>query len=211
MSRLTPASLCTEFATLLSVPHVAVSTLGAPFDIETICASDAVASGLDETQLDLGVGPCWHAYATGIPVIVPNLRQDSGGAWPMLRTAAAEHNILSVYALPMRVGSVGVGAVNLYARSAHALSARQVADALVLAEWTARRIMRAELDALGDDASANGSPRRFVHQATGMVIAQLRVSPEDALLIIRAHAFASGRPVREVAEAIIARDINFST
>ena len=33
----------------------------------------------------------------------------------------------------------------------------------------------------------------------------------DALLIIRAHAFASGRPVREVAEAIISRDIDFST
>ncbi len=43
-----------------------------------------------------------------------------------------------------------------------------------------------------------------------MVVAQLRVAPDDALLIIRAHAFASGRTVREVAEAIISRDIDFS-
>lgn len=210
MNDVAPASFCAAFLNVLPIPHVAVSTLAAPFDVETVCASDEVAAGLDETQLDLGVGPCWQAQATGEPVVVPDLRRHSGEAWPMLRAAAAEHDITSVYALPMRVGWVGVGVATLYANTADALSPGQIAEATLLADQVGRRIMQAALDGVDDDISSNVSPRRFVHQATGMVVAQLRVMPEDALLIIRAHAFASGRPVREVAQAIISREINFS-
>lgn len=203
-------SLCPGFMNSLPVQHVAISSLGAPFEVETICASDAVAAELDETQLDSGVGPCWRARATAAPVLLPDLRRDAGAAWPIFLATATQHGISSVYAFPMVVGLVEVGVVNLYATRAHALSVEQVDDAALLASSTGQQILRSALDSLDDDISANASPRRFVHQATGMVVAQLRVAPEDALLIIRAHAFASGRPVREVAEAIISRDIDFS-
>jgi hypothetical protein len=203
-------SLCAGFVHSLPVQHVAISSLGAPFEVETICASDAIAAELDETQLDSGVGPCWRARATAAPVLLSDLWRDAGAAWPMFLTTATRHGISSVYAFPMVVGLVEVGVVNLYATRAHALSVEQVDEAAVLANSAGQRILRSALDSLDDDISANASPRRFVHQATGMVVAQLRVAPDDALLIIRAHAFASGRPVREVAEAIISRDIDFS-
>jgi hypothetical protein len=37
------------------------------------------------------------------------------------------------------------------------------------------------------------SSRREIHQATGMVLAQLNIAVDDAALLLRAHAFASGR------------------
>ncbi|WP_314451303.1 GAF and ANTAR domain-containing protein [uncultured Microbacterium sp.] len=206
-------SLCIDFVNALPVPHIAISTLGAPFEIETICASDDVAAYLDETQLDSGVGPCWRARDTASPVLLPDLRQDAPTAWPVFLAAAARHGISSVYAFPMAVGLVDVGVVNLYATGVHALTVDQVDEAARLADSAGQRILRTALDGLDgldDDSSTNASPRRFVHQATGMVVAQLRVAPDDALLVIRAHAFASGRSVREVAEAIISRDIDFS-
>lgn len=208
--RVSPPSLCPGFIDSLPVQHVAVSSLGAPFEVETICASDAVAAELDETQLDSGVGPCWRARETAAPVLLPDLRNGAVSAWPLFLATATRHGISSVYAFPMVVGLLEVGVVNLYATRAHALSDEQVGEAALLANSAGQQILRSALDSVDDDVTANVSPRRFVHQATGMVVAQLRVAPDDALLIIRAHAFASGRTVREVAEAIISRDIDFS-
>ncbi len=96
--------------------------------------------------------------------------------------------------------------MNLYATRAHALSDEQVGEAALLANSAGQQILRSALDSVDDDVTRTSPLGRFVHQATGMVVAQLRVAPDDALLIIRAHAFASGRTVREVAEAIISRE-----
>jgi ribosomal protein S4 len=52
--------------------------------------------------------------------------------------------------------------------------------------------------------------RRLIHQATGMVLAQLDISAGDARLLIEGHAFAQNQPMREVAEAILERRLDFS-
>jgi hypothetical protein len=48
-----------------------------------------------------------------------------------------------------------------------------------------------------------------IHQATGMVIAQLSVAPRIAYLRLRAYAFASDRPLTDVARDVIARRLRF--
>ena len=50
-----------------------------------------------------------------------------------------------------------------------------------------------------------------VHQATGMVQVQLGVTIEEAFLMLRAHAFAAGRPVAGVARDVVERRLRFST
>jgi AmiR/NasT family two-component response regulator len=50
-----------------------------------------------------------------------------------------------------------------------------------------------------------------VHQATGMLKVQLGVTIEEAFLMLRAHAFAAGRPVAEVARDVVERSLRFST
>jgi AmiR/NasT family two-component response regulator len=49
-----------------------------------------------------------------------------------------------------------------------------------------------------------------VHQATGMVLAQLDVGAREAYLRLRAHAFAEGLPLSEVAHAVLTRTLRFS-
>lgn len=46
--------------------------------------------------------------------------------------------------------------------------------------------------------------RAQVHQATGILISALGVPAEQALATLRAHAFASGRMVDEVADDLVA-------
>jgi hypothetical protein len=69
---------------------------------------------------------------------------------------------------------------------------------------------------LADNATDDfGGPsvgnRREVHQATGMVLAQLGINAADAALLLRAHAYSSGRSVAEVANDIVERRLDFAT
>ena len=89
----------------------------------------------------------------------------------------------------------------------------QHADALVMAGVAARSVLTMQSDAVdGELASALevGSQIRFVvHQASGMVAAQLGVNLSEALIRLRGYAFANDRQVTEVARDVVARRIRF--
>ena len=64
-------------------------------------------------------------------------------------------------------------------------------------------------DAIGDPDSTiwlelNTITRAEVSQATGMLIAQLDIGPAEALVRLRAHAYATGRSATDVARDILA-------
>ena len=52
---------------------------------------------------------------------------------------------------------------------------------------------------------AGGNFRFVVHQASGMVAAQLEIGVGEALVRLRAYAFANDRSLSEVAEDVVAR------
>jgi hypothetical protein len=64
---------------------------------------------------------------------------------------------------------------------------------------------------LGPDDGGPSRSRREVHQATGMILVQLGISADEASLLLRAHAFSSGRSVKEVANDVVERRLDFST
>ncbi len=63
---------------------------------------------------------------------------------------------------------------------------------------------------LGEIDQVGWSARARVDQATGMVSAQLRVQPHDALAVLRAHAFGRGSTLEDVAEDVVARRLSFA-
>jgi ANTAR domain len=52
--------------------------------------------------------------------------------------------------------------------------------------------------------------RAQVHHATGMVIAQLGVAPEDALALLRAHAYAHATSLNDIAAQVTSRRLDFT-
>ncbi|MCS5732472.1 GAF and ANTAR domain-containing protein [Herbiconiux sp. CPCC 203386] len=184
--------------------------MGAPFEVETVSASDGLAAELSEFQIDLGEGPCWDAYVTQSTVVVPDISDTAHSRWPLFLNAIATLDVHAFYSFPLTIGAVNIGAVDLYSEAPDVLSAEQLTNALALARVTALDVLRYALEHRDDDAEDDGPhSRREVHQATGMVIAQMGVSATDALLLIRANAFASGRTVRETAAEITGRRITF--
>jgi len=198
------------FVDVLPVARAAISLLGDPFGVETLCASDGEAARIAELQLDLGEGPAWDALAKRGPVLAFDIRNDSSPAWPMFSAALRGSSSRGVFSFPLYVGALGIGAIDLYTDRTDMLTSEQIDDAAVLADIAAHEILRRSLALHPSDADNMQHSRREMHQATGMVIAQLSVSAEDALMVIRGYAFSSGRTVRDVASDITARRIDMS-
>ena len=215
------SSLCSPFVRALPITRAAISMLGDPFGIETVCASDSEAERLDELQIDLGEGPCWDAMSSRSPIVEPDIQNSLTVRWPILTEAIRDAGLRAVFAFPLSVGSLDIGAIDLYSDAPGRLVEQDMASASLLAGIAALQVLRGAIakhpeievtQAESDfrDADDGAYSRREVHQATGMVIAQMGTSADDALLVIRAHAFATGRSVRAVAADVTARRIDFS-
>jgi hypothetical protein len=114
-----------------------------------------------------------------------------------------------VFGFPLRVGTVRLGALNLYRDCPGPLSDDQHADALVVADVAARWVLEAQAGASSGAVAAEleiGADFHFVvHNAAGMVSVQLGVSVTEALIRLRAFAFSGDRLLADVAEDVVAR------
>lgn len=206
--------MCPPFLTTLPVTGVGISTLGDPLGSATVCASDARAERIDEIQFDLGEGPCWQALTTRRPVLESDLSNTTNTGWPLALEELLRAGVGAVFSFPMRIGTIPVGAVDLSVDSERTLTVGQIRGAVELTEVAARRVLRGALLAAAADGRADMDTSRYsrreVHQATGMVAAQLGVDVTDALLVLQAHAFATERTVRDVSNDVIARRIDLA-
>ena len=223
-----PGGLCGPCVDLLPVTGAAVSTLSGPINNETVCASDDVAFRIDELQFDLGEGPCWEAFASRRPVLVPDLRNGPPVSWPVFSTAIRETSAAALFAFPLYVGGTGIGALDLYRSTAGPLDEEALRDARILADTVAIEVMRRILAAVareqaeGTQVPAAPEPssvmdpwhesprsRREIHQATGMIMDQLELTVGAAFARLRAHAFATDSTVADVAHEIVTRRLRF--
>jgi len=209
------STLSFPFLDVFPVTGVSVSTLGEFLGSETLSASDAQAARIDELQFDLGEGPCWDAMATARPVLAPDLRAHPSASWPAFSRAILDDDLGAIFAFPLVVGPLRIGAVDLYSRQPTELTATQSRQASEMAGVVSRRVLRRAImrmthDEGVDDRPGNAFSRRVIHQATGMVLSQLDVAIDDARLVIEGHAFASNRSMMDVASDIVDGTLNFS-
>ena len=204
------SELARPFLRFLPVSGASISTFGSFLGAETISATDARAGRVDELQFDLGEGPCWDALGSRQPVLEPDLASRRGASWPAFLAAIREEQVGAIFAFPLLFGPLEIGAVDLYSMAPVSLTPEQQGQTLALSAIVSRIILRHAIstDDLSDETSTFS--RRLIHQATGMVLAQLGTSAEDAHLIIQARAFAENRPMRQIAQDVIERRIRFT-
>jgi hypothetical protein len=176
-------------------------------------ASDSVASQIEELTLTLGEGPGVEAIAGG-PVLVGDLSaSDPLARWPVFAPAAVQVGVRAMFALPLAVGAIRLGVLDLYRARAGGLEHDQLADVLVLADTACALLLDTESGAAarfeGRGPEQGGLQHAEVHQATGMLIVQLEVSAAVALVRLRAYAYAHERRLRDVAADVVARRLRF--
>lgn len=209
------SNLCARFLQALPVSGASLSVFAGLAPETMVCASNALSARIDELQFDLGEGPRWEALQTRAPVLLPHLRSNDYAQWPVLAKALRDLEVESLFVYPLILGAMDIGVVELYSSTPGPLSPANHSTALRLADTATWQLLRQLLTlAPGDgaDTLADSSPlsRREVHQATGMVLAQAGTTATDALLLLRAHAFAQGRTVRDVARDVVAKNLSFT-
>jgi GAF domain len=179
----------------------------------SVCTTNAVSAALEELQYDLGEGPCVDAHQNGGPVVEPDLADPRLPRWVAFSGPAVEAGARAVFGFPLQVGAVRIGVLDLYRDRPGPLTDDQHADALVMADIAAAAVLMWQADAppgkLAAELEASADFQFVVHQAAGMVAAQLEVSVGQALIRLRGYAFGNDRPLGEVARDVVARTLRF--
>ena len=176
----------------------------------TLCATDEVAAWLEDIQDVLGQGPGRDAFLHSEAVRAT--LDDGEGRWPEL--AAARHSVgdVNVLALPMRPDGMVLGVLTVHGPLDPAERIAE-GEAQFLADALGGALLSDPVSGPGSTADSLRGPwagRAVVHQATGMVVAQLKINPEDALVLLRAHAYAHGMTLDSVAVQITEFRLDFT-
>ena len=209
----TTAALCDVSVDVAAVTGGSLMLMSGETPQGSLYTTDAVSSGLEELQFTLGEGPCLDAYHAGWPVVAPDLGADGSTRWPGFTPGALELGARAVFGFPLTVGVIRLGALNLYRDQPGGLSEEQHADLRVVAEVAARTVVELQADTpsgtLAHGLTAGADFHLVVHQASGMVSVQLSVDVDEALVRLRAYAFAEGRTLSEVATSVVRRELYF--
>jgi GAF domain-containing protein len=195
-----------------AVDGIAV-TLASDGLTRAVIHADDLGAQIEELTLTLGEGPSLDAVADARPVLVDDLRAaEFGVRWPGFTPSVTALGVAAVMSLPLRIGAIRLGVVTLHRREPGPLTVTQLANALILTDLICVLLTNPQrglldLDRFVEPIGFMNHPE--VHQATGMIIAQLDVDAETAFLRLRARAYATNRRLSDVARDVVERRLRF--
>jgi GAF domain/ANTAR domain len=195
--------VCRAAVEAFSLRGSVVHVVGSGDASGVIASSDPASVPVADLSFTTGEGPGVEAVRRRRPVLVGDLARDQH-RWPGFTQAALEMDVRAIFCLPLHVGGVVLGVLEVYASRARTLDDDETSLALAFSRLATQTL-------LGDRTVGHDGVwqplldhRAEVHQAQGMVMVDLGVDLAEALLRMRAHAFTQGLPLIEVAHAIIA-------
>jgi hypothetical protein len=203
------ARLCAVCPRIAGVEGAGVMLMSGDIPRGSLCTSDDVSQLIEELQFTLGEGPCVDAYQKDTVVNEPDLADPQTVRWLAFSPPALQAGVRAVFGFPLRVGTVRLGALNLYRDRPGPLGADQHADALVLADVTARWVLETQAGApdgaVAKDLETGADFHFAVHNAVGIVSVQEDISVTEALIRLRALAYSNDQLLADVAQDVIAR------
>lgn len=204
-----PTRLCSASADLLECDGGAITIAYTHMERVTLATTDDTAQLLEEVQEVVGQGPGPDAFTSGRyhRFEIADL-EGPDPRWPLLDTASLTALApLVVHALPLGGPDNVIGVLTLHQHPDgrpfdvdSGLMVAKVLTAALLADGPTRH----------DLGQGPWAERAEVHQATGMVVAQLGVPESDALALLRAHAYSHDQSVGTTAHAVVTRQVTFS-
>ena len=198
-------SLCAEIATVLDVDGAGVMLEDADGHLRFVSASDELVRAIEALQIELGEGPCRHAYTTGEVTLIPNLERDE--RFPDFSPRAAAVGMASVQSYALKTGDQCVGALNVYSRTPTTFGDDVAETGQLLADLCTAYIVNAR--ALTESYKVAGQlqhaldSRVVIEQAKGKVSEQLALSIGEAFEVMRTFARNNGRNLHEVATEVV--------
>jgi hypothetical protein len=158
------------------------------------------------------VGPCLTSHATGDMVIADAATMRT--RWPAYHDALVTHTpIRGTLSIPLRDDLRGIGALDVYMVPPREVGSLSLSDALTVGAQVAAALQaQSRQDRVSSDGPAwldtpAAERRSTVWQAIGFVSSALGVPSPDALALLRAHAYADGQSLDDLAAQVLNRQL----
>jgi hypothetical protein len=205
--------LCRVCAEVTGTTGAGIMLMSGDVPRGSICTTDTVSALIEQLQFDLGEGPCVDAHHQDRPVLEPDLAHPTATRWLAFSGPVLAAGARAVFGFPLQVGAVRLGALNLYRDRSGGLTDDEHADAIVMAAVAAETVLMMQAGAppgrVAAELEAGANFQYVVHQASGMVAAQLGITVGQALIRLRGHAFGNDLPLTTVARDVVARRLRF--
>ncbi len=202
-------SLSADSVEILGAEAAGVMLADARGGLRLIASSDERMRLLELFELQGAQGPCLDAFSTGRPVQAS--AADSRTRWPDFAPRASDSGFQMMCAVPLRVRTDVIGAMNLFRASDEPFTADEMDIAQAMAEMAAigliqERALR-ERSLLTEQLQAALNSRVIIEQAKGMLAEYLKITMGDAFQLLRNYARSHNHKLSDVARDVIDRKI----
>ncbi|MGA2519321.1 MAG: GAF and ANTAR domain-containing protein [Acidimicrobiales bacterium] len=194
---------CAELLDSAEVGLALAPTRGA---LRVMASSSERMRSLELIEIQNDEGPCRDCLRTGEQIL--NQRLDGAeDRWPRFAPDAREAGFRTVHALPLRLRSDVIGAMNIFSPDLRELSVRDVNLTQALADVATIGILQERAVKQGSDLAVQLqgalNSRIIIEQAKGIVAERRQVDMDQAFTMLRTYARGNRTPLSAVARSII--------
>src|SRR6266498_1596006 len=160
--------------------------------LPVVAASTEQTRLLELLQLQTDQGPCPECFHTGRPIAVADLATATS-RWPRFTAQARQIGFASVHALPMRLRTDTIGALNLFGNQPGALDPDTIRLGQALADVATIGLLQARAI----------HHRDILEQAKGVIAERRRLDMEKSFTLLRSTARTSNRRLSDLARAVV--------
>jgi transcriptional regulator with GAF, ATPase, and Fis domain len=189
-------------ATISGCEHAAISLVHRAGRITTVAPTSDLAERVDAIQYDTGQGPCLDAIDMELVYQTDDLAREH--RWPEFsRRTVAEVGVRSMLSFRLFVESDTMGALNLYSTRTGAFDERSDAVGAVLAAHAAVAMESADQRMLAENLALAVDTNRRIGMATGILMAQRKITEEQAFAALRRASQSMNTKVRDLADIVV--------
>jgi transcriptional regulator with GAF, ATPase, and Fis domain len=205
-------SLATHCVALLDVDAAGLMLADSSGRLVVAASSTEQVRLLELFEVQNDDGPCLDCFATGEAVVAQDLMSGQEPRWPRFESEAAAAGFRSVVALPLRLRSETIGALNLFRADPGALVERDRSLAQALADVATIGILQergsSRREVLARQLQEALSSRIIIEQAKGVLAERGGVHVDAAFQLLRGFARSHGLQLSDVARQVVARDLD---
>ncbi len=174
--------------------------------LRLMAASHERSQLLELLQVEVREGPCQDTFDTGAQVVVADLEAEQE-RWPTFGARALELGFRSVVAVPLRLRGDVLGGLNLFSTQAGDMDHVQrsvvqaIADVVTISLIQYRELEHSQ--SVAAQLQHALSSRVTIEQAKGVLAEQLKVSPDEAFVLLRDYARSTNRKIAAAATGVV--------
>jgi GAF domain-containing protein len=198
--------ITTRTSELVEVPAVGLLLDDGRGRLQFMAASDEETRLLELFQIQHNEGPCLDAFTLGTPVVNADLSH-AESRWPTFAPRTPRPGFRSVHALPLRLRSTVIGALNLFGTDAGSLEPGDVkivqalADVATIGLLQEKTIRHGEL--LTEQLQHALNSRVVIEQAKGALARTHGIGVDAAFELLRSYARNHNRKLVDLARIVV--------